>query len=108
VVNTTNPYHIGVAEDPATKQTDAMSQMHQFAREEDQAKAPYILPDPLEHVNPILSNIFVSLVQLRGLLKQSQNNPSVNSDKIEVIVNKVDEINKEILDLPQYLATIKL
>jgi hypothetical protein len=109
VINTGNPYQIGPAGSPTTQQTDTSSQMNQFDRENDQAKAPLILPNPLDKINPLLSNIFVTLTQIREeLITQAQINPAIKEEKLKNVINKIDEINKEILDLPAHLGTITL
>ena len=42
------------------------------------------------------------------MLKQVAENPTVNKEKIDIMQDKIDTINKEILDFPAYLATISL
>ncbi len=108
MINTSNPYQVGVAGSPVLRQGSVEGQINTYKREEDLAKAPEILPEPLDKINPILSNIFVSLLQVRTMLTQAGENPKCNPQKLEKIKERIDLINKEILDLPTYLYTIRL
>lgn len=103
-----NPYQIGIADKPIIGQGDISSQIRQFKDEDDQSKAPPILPDPVDKIVPILGNVYVSLIQARSILGQAANNPAIDKDKLEKIKEKIDNINKEILDLSIYLSIIAL
>ena len=106
--NSQNPYQIGIADKPVIGQGDISSQTRQFKDEEEQSKAPPILPDPVDKIIPVLGNVYVSLIQARSLLSQAANNPTIDKDKLEKIKEKIDNINKEILDLSIYLSIIAL
>ena len=108
MINSTNPYQVGIADSPILQSGSIRDQVKVNKDDEERAKAPPILPDPLEKINPILSTVFVSLVQIREMLKQVAENPTVNKEKIDIMQDKIDTINKEILDFPAYLATISL
>jgi len=103
-----NPYQIGVADKPIISQGDISSQIRQFKDEEEQSKAPSVLPEPVDKIVPILGNVYVSLIQARSILGQAANNPVIDKDKLEKIKEKIDNINKEILDLSIYLSIIAL
>jgi len=102
----TNPYQIGTATSPKLQQGDVESQMKMYQQNDAAAMAPEIPSFPLENINAILSNVFVSMLQIRELVKQSENHPDACREKIELVEKKIDEINKEILDLPTYLAIL--
>lgn len=102
------PYQIGVADKPIISQGDISSQIRQFKDEEEQSKAPGVLPDPVDKIVPVLGNVYVSLIQARSILSQAANNPVIDKDKLEKIKEKIDNINKEILDLSIYLSIIAL
>jgi len=103
-----NPYQIGIADKPVIGQCDISSQIRQFKDEEAQSKAPPILPDPLDKIIPVIGNVFVSLITARSMVSQAANNPDINKEKLEKIKAKIDNINKEILDLSIYLSIIAL
>jgi len=103
-----NPYQIGIADKPVIGQGDISSQIRQFKDEEAQSKAPPILPDPLDKIIPVIGNVFVSLITARSMVSQAANNPDINKEKLEKIKAKIDNINKEILDLSIYLSIIAL
>ena len=108
MINTTNPYQVGVADSPILHPGSINDQLKIIKQDEEQSKAPPILPNPLDKINPILSNIFVSLIQIREMLNQAKLTPRQDEARIAIIQDKIDNINKEILDLPTYLATISL
>jgi hypothetical protein len=103
-----NPYQTGIADKPIIGQGDISSQIRQFKDEEEQCKAPPILPEPLDKIIPVIGNVFVSLTTARSMISQAANNPDVDKGKIEMIKAKIDNINKEILDLSVYLSIIAL
>ena len=103
-----NPYQIGIADKPVIGQGDVSSQIRQFDDEEAQSKAPPILPFPLEPINPLIGNLFTTLLEIRKILKRAANEPGVDKDKIEIINNEFDKISIKILDLPDHLAIIAL
>lgn len=107
--STQNPYQTGIADKPIIGQGDISSQIRQFDDEEAQSKAPPILPFPLEPINPLLSDLFNTLLEIRKILKRAANEPTVDKDKIEFINNEIDEISTKILlDIPARLAIIAL
>lgn len=106
--STQNPYQIGIADKPIIGQGDISSQTRQFKDEEEQSKASPILPDPVDKIIPVLGNVYVSLTTARSILSQAANNPVIDKDKLEKIKDKIDNINKEILDLSIYLSIIAL
>jgi hypothetical protein len=103
-----NPYQIGIADKPVIGQGDISSQIRQFKDEEAQSKAPPILPDPLDKIIPVIGNVYVSLITARSMVSQAANNPDIDKEKLEKIKAKIDNINKEILDLSIYLSIIAL
>jgi hypothetical protein len=103
-----NPYQIGIADKPVIGQGDISCQIRQFKDEEAQSKAPPILPDPLDKIIPVIGNVYVSLITARSMVSQAANNPDINKEKLEKIKSKIDNINKEILDLSIYLSIIAL
>jgi hypothetical protein len=103
-----NPYQIGIADKPVIGQGDISCQIRQFKDEEAQSKAPPILPDPLDKIIPVIGNVYVSLITARSMVSQAANNPDINKEKLEKIKAKIDNINKEILDLSIYLSIIAL
>ena len=103
-----NPYQIGIADKPVIGQGDVSSQIRQFDDEEAQSKAPPILPDPVDKIIPVIGNIFVSLTTARNMVSQAANNPKVDKDKLEKIKERIDNINKDVVDLSVYLSIIAL
>jgi len=103
-----NPYQTGIADKPIIGQGDISSQIRQFKDEEAESKAPSILPDPIDKIIPVIGNVYVSLITARSMVSQAANNPDIDKEKLEKIKAKIDNINKEILDLSIYLSIIAL
>lgn len=106
---TTNPYQTGVANDFSLDQKNPLAQMDQYKREEDQAKAPLVMPYPLDTVLvPLIGEIFISLTNARNSLTFAKKNPAANKEGIKEIIGKIDDINKAVLDLQKKLSKITL
>lgn len=106
---TTNPYQTGVANDFSLNQANPADQMNQHKREEDQAKAPFTMPFPLDTVLvPLIGDIFISLTNARNSLIMAKKNPAANKEGIKEIISEIDDINKAVLDLQKKLGKITL
>lgn len=103
-----SPYQIGVAGEPSLAQPDPSSQLKNAKEDEQKAKSPLIAPDPIDKINPIFATIFVSLMQIKTMLNQAKQNPTVSSQKIEEIQEIIDQINVKIVDLPVAISKITL
>jgi len=102
------PYSMGIADKQFSKDLDPTSQMNKYKEDEKLQKAPPILPYDLDTVKQSLGNAFVSLTQVRASLEIAQGNNEVNYGAIDSIKEKIDEINKIILDIPEDLAKISI
>lgn len=107
-MNIQSPYQVGIAHPPNLAQGSVMPQVAMINHENELSKAPAILPDPLCKITPLLGDIFTSLLQVRSILKQSINNPVVDPVKLDLIVARIDDINKEIIDLATSLDIMSL
>jgi hypothetical protein len=99
---------MGIADKQFSKDLDPTSQMNKYKEDEKLQKAPPILPYDLDTVKQSLGNAFVSLTQVRASLEIAQGNNEVNYGAIDSIKEKIDEINKIILDIPEDLAKISI
>lgn len=83
--------------------------MDQYKREEDQAKAPLVMPYPLDTVLvPLIGDIFISLTNARNNLIMARKNPAANKEGIKEVIAEIDNINKAVLDLQKKLGKITL
>jgi hypothetical protein len=76
--------------------------------EENKSKAPKTLPEPLPKLTDILGSIYCSMIQAKGIVDQTANNVTSNSKKLDIIKDKIDNINKEIVDLSYHLSIMSL
>lgn len=106
--NNNSPYFTGVAPEPNHDQGDVNSQLEAGKMEGERAKQTAVLPNPMDKIDPMLSEVFVTMIDIKGMIDQVGGNPAVNKKNLRVIQKKIDEINKSILDLPNYFATISL
>lgn len=107
-MNNGNNFYTGVAPEPTLDQGDVSSQMDTGEQEGNKAKQTATLPDPMTKIDPLLSEVFALMVEIRNMIEQTSHNPTVNNDKIQAILSDIDEINKNVLDLPKSFATISL
>lgn len=107
--NTGFPYSVGIAQTPITHDTNVHSHMNIAAEEEARSKADSILPYSLEQANQILANVFVSMLQIKGIINQAQEDPSVSEIHLKGLTDLIDEINRKItIDIPQQLEVLSL
>ena len=102
------PYSMGIADKQFSRNLNPSGQIGKYKEDEKLQKAPPILPYDLETVKQSLGDAFVALTQVRASLKIAEGNNEVNYGAIDSIKNKIDEINKLILDIPEDLAKISI
>ena len=83
-----------------------VDQMAKYKQEEMQQKADLFLPHELQHINQLLGDTFVSLTDIRNMLAHAQENKEINQHAIDNIKNKIDEVNRIVLEIPEDLAKI--
>jgi len=108
MINTSNPYGVGISNTPVLNQGSVEGQLADAARANRDSKAPLLLPEPIDKIMPILSTAIISMMQIKNMLNQAENNPIISKVNLETLHAKVDDINKELLDLPSYLYTITI
>lgn len=103
-----NPYSISKASAPIFKQNISPDSFKVMQDEENKSKAPKTLPEPLPKLTDILGNVYVSMLQAKGIVAQTADNATSNSKKLDIIKDKIDNINKEIVDLSYLLSIMSL
>jgi hypothetical protein len=103
-----NPYSITTSNNPVLKQTISPGSLKIIQDEENNCKAPKTLPEPLPKLVDILGNVYVSMIQAKGIVDQTANNVTSDSAKLDLIKCKIDNINKEIVDLSYHLSIMSL
>ena len=103
-----NPYSISKSNNPVLKQDISPGSYKIIQDEENNSKAPKTLPEPLPKLTDILGSIYVSMIQAKGIVDQTANNVTANSEKLDIIKSKIDNINKEIVDLSYHLSIMSL
>jgi len=107
--NTGFPYSVGIAQKPVTHDSNANAHLNIAAEEEAKSKASPILPYSLEQTNQILANVFVSMLQVKGIISQAEEDPSVNAQHLKGLIDIIDDINRKItIDIPQQLEILAL
>jgi len=103
-----NPYSISKASNPIFIQNISPDSFKIMQDEENKSKAPKTLPEPLPKLTDILGNVYVSMLQAKGIVSQTASNVTSNSKKLDIIKSKIDNINKEIVDLSYHLSIMSL
>ena len=101
------PYGVG----PSDKnikfdQGSVKDQVDKYQKDENKQKAPKILPHEMENINKFLGDTFISLTGIRNILGNASSNTELNKHAIENIKDKIDEINKIVLEIPEELDKI--
>ena len=67
MINTSNPYGVGIANSPVMNQGSVEGQLADAARANRDSKAPLLLPEPIDKIMPILSTAIVSMMQIKNM-----------------------------------------
>ena len=82
-------------------------QVSKYKQEEVTHKAKMELPHELAGIERILGDTFESLITARNMVKHAEQNSEIDRHALDVIKDKIDDINKIImLDIPKDLAKI--
>ena len=101
------PYSTGIADNPILHAPDTKQQVKNYKEEEKNQKAPPVLPFEIANAVEILGDVFVTLKTLRDQL-EAVSRRGLNQSRVESVKEKIDTINKEILELSQDFDIIKL
>ena len=104
-------YPYGVKPDSKNIRFDQGSQgeqMNKYKEEEKQQKADKVLPHELQNAAYVLSNVFTNLTEMRNMLDSAQKNTEINQHAVDNIKNKIDEVNKIVLDLEEDFDKISI
>lgn len=85
---------------------DTQRQIDKYKEDEQTQKAPKILPHEMENINKFLGDTFVSLTEIRSILDAAEKNNELNKHAVNNIKEKIDEINKIVLEIPEELDKI--
>ena len=106
MTNAPNPYQTAIMPKEVNYKLDTRNQEMMNAEEEKNHDAPRILIYPLDQLTQLLSSTYTSLVQVYSVLDQAKQNPVINSKALTKLQNKIDKINRLILDLPEELDNL--
>ena len=106
--NGNNPYSTGIANKNISLSLDSSTQMPKYRDDDKRAIAPPILPHELNEIIEVLGNTFVSLAQLRQMLKNASASDSIDQLGVNKIVEKIDIVNEIILAIPEDLDILKI
>lgn len=105
-----NPGNSPYSTKPDTKNIrfdyDASDQMAKYQGEELDQKADLILPHEMTNITKYLGDTFSSLTEIRGILIAAASNDEIDKHAVDNITDKIDEINKIVLEIPEDLAKI--
>ena len=87
-------------------QGSQIEQLNRYKQEENGQRADKILPHELQNITNLLGDTFVSLTDIRNMLDTAEQNTELNKHVIDSIKEKIDEINKIVLEIPEDLAKI--
>lgn len=100
------PYEVGPNKNNIKFNYDPRGQLSKYASDEKHQKAPKILPHEMENINKFLGDTFISLTHIRNILIAASNNKEISAHALNNIKDKIDEINKIVLEIPEELDKI--
>lgn len=87
---------------------DPRGQIGKYKEDEMHQKADKILPHEMSNMVKFLGDTFVSLKSIRDILVAARNNKELNKHAVENINDKIDEVNKIVLDISEELDKISI
>lgn len=107
--STTSPYSTQPLSSPIQRDMYVGGQVERYKDDEKTQKAPTILPQALDAANEILSEMYIQLMKFKKIIRKAENEPSLNSGKLEAINMLIDTLGKQILnDIPSELDKLAL
>ena len=105
--NGNSPYSTGFNDKNIRfNQGTVADQIAKYKQEEVGHKADMLLPHELAGIERVLGDTFVSLTTIRNMLDHAQQNEEISKHTLNVIKDKIDNINEIVLDIPNDLAKI--
>jgi hypothetical protein len=106
-MNTGNSPYETKPNDKSIRHTlDPHRQIDKYKEDEASQKAPKVLPHEMENINKFLGDTFVSLIEIRNILVAAGKNKEISVHAVDNIKEKIDEINKIVLEIPEELDKI--
>ncbi len=103
-----SPYSVKPDSTPIQQSLNTDDQKAKYKEEEKTQKAPPELPFELDRITEVLGDTFVSLAQLRQMLKNASASDSIDQLGVNKIVEKIDIVNEIILAIPEDLDILKI
>lgn len=100
------PYEVGPNKSNIKFGYDPRGQLGKYQNDEKLQKAPKILPHEMDNINKFLGDTFISLTHIRNILIAASNNKEISTHALDNIKDKIDEINKIVLEIPEELDKI--
>ena len=85
---------------------DPHRQVDKYKEDEASQKAPKILPHEVSNITMFLGDTFTSLTEIRNILVAAGKNKELSVHVVDSIKEKIDEINKIVLEIPEELDKI--
>ena len=106
-MNTENsPYVTKPNDNNIRHNLDTRRQLDKYKGEEKSHKASKILPHEMENISKFLGDTFTSLTQIRNILTAAGKNKEISLHVLDSIQEKIDTINKIVLEIPEELDKI--
>ena len=106
-MNTGNsPYQTKPIDKLIRHELDPRDQINKYKGDEQQHKAPKVLPYEMDNINKFLGDTFISLTEIRNILVAAGNNKEISIHALDSIKEKIDTINKIVLEIPEELDKI--
>lgn len=104
-----NPYSTTSLTNSPQLTMDVSTQIAKNREDEQQTKAPQTLPFTLDAANQVLGDMYMTLLQFKTMIQQTETEPKINKQALQNLVSCIDGIGQEILiTIPENLDKLKL
>lgn len=100
------PYETGLNNKNIKFGYDPQDQVHKYKKDEEHQNAPKILPHEMANIEKFLGDTFISLTHIRNIVTAAGENKEISVHAVNNIKEKIDEINKIVLEIPEELDKI--
>jgi hypothetical protein len=98
--NETNPYATYASNAQPKLHMDVSDQFKVHQKEEQEQKAPKILPHPIDsYLIDINGQMYINLMKMRDFINKVESEPKRNKQAIRQIQSLIEEIGKKITEL---------
>lgn len=91
-----NPYSTSTISTPPTLDMNVQKQYERHKSEEGSHMSAKRLPHPSESLEEVVSQLFPILINVKNIIKKTENEPNVNEESVKEIYSIIDHLSQTI------------